>query len=301
MARNPLNLEELFPLPNSMTAFAQGELKDAFGTLRCELRAVNHRYLDVGLQLPELLKPAEHALRDLLRSRMQRGKVTLVMGLEVQRNLQSQIKIDDAMVKAYVDATNQIAGQIDNPGRVDPMDILRSPGVMLTSEEAPEGIEDKAVELVNSVLDSFIENREREGQALADLILERVQTIAEQVDQIEKVVPEIRNALEQKLRKKLDDLKVEANADRLEQELVYQAQRMDVDEEIDRLRTHLQEMKMQLGKNEAIGRRLDFLAQELNREANTLASKSQGVASSQGAIEIKVCIEQIREQIQNIE
>jgi uncharacterized protein (TIGR00255 family) len=288
-------------LPNSMTAFAQGELKDSFGTLRCELRAVNHRYLDIGMQLPEMLKPAEHALRELLRSRMQRGKVTLVMGFELQRSLQTQVVIDEPMAKAYIEAANQVAAQMENPAPLDPMDILRSPGVILASEQAPEGIADKTVELVSTVLDSFIENRLREGQALADLIVERVETISAQVDQIEKVVPEIRAALNQKLRKKLDELKSEANADRLEQEMVYQAQRMDVDEEIDRLRTHLQEMKMQLGKSEPIGRRLDFLAQELNREANTLASKSQGVASSQGAIEIKVCIEQIREQIQNIE
>lgn len=288
-------------MPNSMTAFAQGELKDSAGTLRCELRAVNHRYLDIGMQLPESLKPAEHALRELLRSRLQRGKVTLVMGFELQQSLQSQVAIDDAMAKAYIDAANRIAAHIETPASIDPMDILRSPGVLTASQQTPEDIEAKAVELAGTVLESFIDNRLREGQALADLILERVQTIAEQVDQIEKVIPEIRAALDQKLRKKLDELKAETNADRLEQELVYQAQRMDVDEEIDRLRTHLQEMKMQLGKSEPIGRRLDFLAQELNREANTLASKSQGVASSQGAIEIKVCIEQIREQIQNIE
>lgn len=288
-------------MPNSMTAFAQGELKDSTGTLRCELRAVNHRYLDIGMQLPEALKPAEHALRELLRSRLQRGKVTLVMGFEIQQGLQSQVAFDQAMAKAYIDAASQIAGQIEAPAPIDPMDILRSPGVLVASQETPEDIETSALELAGSVLNSFIENRAREGQALADLILERVQTIAEQVDQIEKVIPEIRAALDQKLRRKLDELKSEANPDRLEQELVYQAQRMDVDEEIDRLRTHLEEMKMQLGKDEPIGRRLDFLAQELNREANTLASKSQGVASSQGAIEIKVCIEQIREQIQNIE
>lgn len=288
-------------MPNSMTAFAQGELKDSFGTLRCELRAVNHRYLDLGVQLPEMFKPAEHALRELIRSRIQRGKVTLVLGFEKQKNLQTQVAIDESMAKAYIQAANQISAQIENPAALDPMDILRSPGVLLASEEAPEGIEEKAVELAATVLESFLDNRQREGQALADLMVERIETIADQVDQIEKAVPEIRTALEQKLRKKLDELKSEANADRLEQELVYQAQRMDVDEEIDRLRTHLQEMKMQLGKDEPIGRRLDFLAQELNREANTLASKSQGVASSQGAIEIKVCIEQIREQIQNIE
>jgi uncharacterized protein (TIGR00255 family) len=288
-------------LPRSMTAFAQGEFKDASGTLRCELRAVNHRYLDISLQLPESLKPMEHALREILRAGMQRGKVTFSMGFEAEKSASGLLTVDQDLAQAYIHSAQQIADQIKAPAPINPMDILRFPGVLQSSQELPEDIDAKALQLIESVLQTFLENREREGAALAEVMLERVKAIAVQVDLVEAAVPEIRAALEQKMRKKLGDLDIEANAERLEQELVIQAQRLDVDEEIDRLRTHLSEIELQLSVDEPVGRRLDFLAQELNREANTLASKSQGIATSQGAIEIKVCIEQIREQIQNIE
>ncbi len=288
-------------MPRSMTAFAQAERKDGTGSLRCEMRSVNHRHLDLNLQLPETLRAVELPLRDLVRQQVQRGKVSVSLSFDAAQGGVGTLVVNDELAQLYKAAAERLAGQMAQPAPLNPLEILRCPGVIKTGQDTAGALEAAALMLVEDTLKAFVASRLREGEALKLVILERLDAIAMQVNQIAAVVPDIRASLEQRLRKRLADLEVEVNADRLEQELVYQAQRMDVDEEIDRLRTHLKEFRLQLDMDEPVGRRLDFLAQELNREANTLASKSQGVASTQGAIEIKVCIEQIREQIQNIE
>ncbi len=288
-------------MPKSMTAFARGEQKDGELTLRCEMRSVNHRFLDLSLQLPDSLRDLEFDLRDLIRGRIQRGKIYCSLVLEVQRDTAQGVELDEQLALGYVRSAEKLAAHLPQPAPISPLDLLRMPGVLRTEQVAPESLAQSARKLVALVLDDFVETRAREGEALRQAMLERLDTIDARVNDVAGALPGIRAHLEQRLRKRLEELQVDINNERLEQELVIQAQRMDVDEEIDRLRTHLVEMRRQLDQDEPVGRRLDFLSQELNREANTLASKSQAVVSTQVAVDIKVCIEQIREQIQNIE
>ncbi len=288
-------------MPKSMTAFARGEYKDARISLQCELRSVNSRYLDLNLHIPEALRDQEGALREVFRQRVPRGKVSCTISMEVSRDPNRGIGIDQSLATAYLKTAGELAKQMDQVAPLNPFDVLRAPGVLQADLGLPEDLDLNSMQLVNQVLAEFIQAREREGEALKIAILERIDTIEKQIDIIAESLPDIRARMEDKLRNKINELNIEANSERLEQELVFQAQRMDVDEEIDRIRTHLVEFRRQLDSEEPIGRRLDFLAQELNREANTLASKSQAALSTQVAVEIKVCIEQIREQIQNIE
>ncbi|WP_096086716.1 YicC/YloC family endoribonuclease [Agaribacterium haliotis] len=289
-------------MPRSMTGFARLEQSYAWGTLACEIRSVNHRYLEPSLRLPESLRAIEGDLRTALKKQLARGKVEAMLHVKYENSEQSELALNEALADNLIQLADTISGKLGPDGqRIDPLDILRWPGVIKAEELDKDELAQLAAELFNSTLDKLVENREREGVELAKLIEQRLDAIGEQVDIVEKRMPEILTAHKNKLEEKLKSLQLEVDQDRLTQELVFVAQKADVAEELDRLKAHIVEVKRTLSSNNPIGRRLDFLMQELNREANTLSSKSMASDVTQSAVDLKVFIEQMREQIQNIE
>jgi uncharacterized protein (TIGR00255 family) len=283
----------------SMTAFASGERTTPWGTLSCELRSVNHRFLEIGARLQDELRALEPAVRERVGARVSRGKLDIgfrLRGAEAGDALQLDM--------AVVDRLAAIAGELRArfPSlQVDFTDLLEFPGVLGTGASDPAALQAEALSLLEFVLADFIAAREREGANLAAAIGERVEGIARIAGQVRALVPDIRAALRQKLELRLADLPVPVDPGRFEQELVLGLQKLDVDEELDRLDSHIAEIRRVLTQRDPVGRRLDFLLQEFNREANTLGSKSVDARTSAAAVELKVLIDQVREQIQNIE
>lgn len=288
-------------MPRSMTGFARIEQQYDWGTLSCEVRTVNHRYLEPNIRMPESLRAAEPKLRDLIRKKLSRGKVEANVHLRTESADTSSLGLNLALAKQLTQMSEQLASDMTNPAPLNPVDILRWPGVIQTAEVEPEVLQTATTELFSQTLDQLIANRDREGAELGTLIEQRLDAIAEHVIVVRKRVPEILTQYQEKLQAKLAALKVEVDEERFAQEVVYVTQKADVAEELDRLEAHLTEVKLALKQKGPIGRRLDFLMQELNREANTLSSKSMASDTTQTAVDLKVLIEQMREQIQNIE
>lgn len=288
-------------MPYSMTGFARSEYKCDWGTLSCELKSVNHRYLDIYCRLPENLREFEISLRNQIKDRISRGKIECNIQLQTQagENADQGVNIDAA--KMIIGASEAISELIKNPAPIDPLEIFRMPGVTTHTTIDPEELKTALIAVVKDALDQQAQMRLREGTEMARVVEQRVESIGEQVELVKKVIPSIRETLRKKFFDRIEQLDLEVDPERLEQELIIQVQKMDVDEEIDRLEAHMNEVRLTLKQNKPIGRRLDFLMQELNREANTLGSKSQGIESTNVSIELKVLIEQMREQIQNIE
>jgi len=283
----------------SMTAFASGERSTEWGTLGCELRAVNHRFLELGLRLPEELRVLEPALRERVAARISRGKVDLGLRLR-QADGGEALQLNDALLARL----SALALDVDArfPGvRTQFTELLQFPGVLQGRDVDPAALQAEALRLLDEVLDQFVAAREREGSNLAQAILERVDGIARHAADVRTLMPVIRAGQRSKLELRLADLAQPADQGRLEQELVLWLQKLDVDEELDRLDSHIVEIRRVLAQKDPVGRRLDFLLQEFNREANTLGSKSVDKRTSQVAVELKVLIDQIREQVQNIE
>jgi uncharacterized protein (TIGR00255 family) len=283
----------------SMTAFASGERSTEWGSLGCELRAVNHRFLEVGVRLPVDLRASEPALRDRIAARISRGKLDLAMRLRTASGGEA-LQVDDTVVERLGDLARRMDGRF--PGlRVDFAQLLQLPGVLQSHAVDPEALQAAALSLLDAVLDDFVAAREREGAKLAAVISERADAIARIAGEVRTLVPQIRAGQRQKLETRLAELGSSLDPGRLEQELVIWLQKLDVDEELDRLDSHLSELGRVLEQREPVGRRLDFLLQEFNREANTLGSKSVDARSTNAAVELKVLVDQIREQVQNIE
>lgn len=288
-------------MPRSMTGFARLEAQYPWGHLICEIRTVNHRYLEPGLRLSDALRSLEPGLREQLRNQLGRGKVDLVLAFKPDESsgLSTDFNVDLARdLVRMVEQVNQLAS---NPAAINALEILRWPGVLKARELNQELLEKEALVLFDKTLKQLLENRAREGAELANLIEQRLQAIAAQVDEVRTRLPELAAHQQEKLRTRLEALKTDVDEDRLAQELVYLAQKSDVAEELDRLEAHIIEVRRTLKQKEPVGRRLDFLMQELNREANTLSSKSIASSNTQSAVDIKVLIEQMREQVQNIE
>jgi len=283
----------------SMTAFASGERATAWGTLGCELRAVNHRFLEVGVRLPEELRALEPALRERIATRVARGKLDLTLRMRPPESGES-LQIDPARVDALAALAQALHARFPNL-QVGLTDLLAFPGVVQGGGVDTAALQAEALALLDTVLAAFVAAREREGAALAAGIRERVDAIAAIAADVRVLVPTIRAGQRQKLEARLADLAQPADPGRVEQELVLWLQKLDVDEELDRLDSHVAELRRVLGQKEPVGRRLDFLLQEFNREANTLGSKSVDARTSRAAVELKVLIDQVREQIQNIE
>lgn len=283
----------------SMTAFASAEQGGPDGTLACELRAVNHRFLEIGLRLPEELRALEPALRERIAARIGRGKLELGMRLRGAEGAEA-LQLDPGVVGQLSRLAQELHARFPML-RVELTDLLQYPGLLAGRGVDMERLQARAMALLEQVLDAFVAAREREGGKLAEVILERVDAISRIVGDVRGMVPAIRAGQRQKLEARLADLPQQADPGRLEQELVLSLQKLDVDEELDRLDSHVAELRRVLRQDAPVGRRLDFLLQEFNREANTLGSKSVDARTSAAAVELKVLIDQIREQAQNIE
>ena len=287
----------------SMTAFSRSEKKLADGTLvNWEIRSVNHRYLDISLSLPEGLQAFENQFKEHIRQKVKRGKVDakLIVRTEAEDN-KGDIPVNKHKVKSLLSALHMLEAISKKPVPFSGMDILNWPGVL----ESPSIDYEKHLDDINQVLDSclngLVTTREDEGRRLQAMIDSRCKQVANWVESVKSRRADVVLALREKVLNKLAELDVKADPNRLEQELVFQAQRLDVDEELDRLIAHIEEVAQVLKRDEPVGRRLDFLMQELHREANTLASKSNDAETTKAAVELKVLIEQMREQVMNIE
>ena len=284
----------------SMTGFARAERAAEFGTLVIELRSVNQRYLEPNFRLPETFRFLEPVMREQLRQAITRGKLDVSLQFQPQIN-RDQLQVDSELVAQYVQAAEQVQAMIQQPAALKATDFLFRPGVLQEQAASREQLAELTQRVFTDALAELKAARQREGAQLAAIIVDRLGQMAVLAAQVRELVPAIVQAQQQKLRDRLADVSAEVNSDRLEQELVYIAQRMDVEEEVDRLNTHIAEVKRLLTSKGPIGRKLDFLMQELNREANTLGSKSMAVSTTQVAGDLKVLIEQMREQVQNIE
>lgn len=283
----------------SMTAFAAGERNTPWGTLGCELRAVNHRFLELGVRLPDDLRAVEPAMRERISARISRGKLDLSLRLR-SGDSEETLQLNPARV-AHLAAMGRNLQEHFPALRVELIDLLQFPGVLQSNAADPAALHAEALSLLDEVLGQFIEARAREGANLAANILERVDAIARHAADARTLMPAIRAGQKQKLVNRLADLPQPLDPGRFEQELVMALQKLDVDEELDRLDSHILELRRVLVQKEAVGRRMDFLLQEFNREANTFGSKSVDARTSALAVELKVLIDQIREQSQNIE
>ncbi len=284
-----------------MTAYAGNEVSIGDITLNCELRSVNHRYCDITLKLPDHLRFIETDLRTLLAAKINRGKVECAISYKKQAQNKQSFNVNMEAVAALLEATEQIEQQMQASLSFSALDVLAFPNITQEPSIDKLILKDEATQLVNSTLAKFLEVREREGAQLKVLLEERCIKIQGFSVLAAKRMPEVLLLIRTKLKEKIDELQVQPDFDRLEQELVFVAQKLDITEELDRLDTHIIEVLRVLQEKEPVGRRLDFLMQELNREANTLSSKSTDKEMTAIAIELKVLIEQMREQIQNIE
>jgi len=284
-----------------MTAFARREADIETGVLSWEIRSLNHRYLEPGLRLPEELRAAEATVRERLGKRLARGKVECTCRYRPLAAGAVPVDIDADNLARLLVACEQVAAELPESVPLNPLDILRWPGVLKENVVDTEPLVSSALELLDRTLDDLVASREREGEQIAGLLRQRCDAMAALVTQARELLPDIRAALRARLEARLAELDVPADPGRLEQELVLQLQKVDVDEEMDRLQNHIAEVRRVLDRREPVGRRLDFLMQELNREANTLGSKSVSSETTGISVELKVLIEQMREQVQNVE
>ena len=286
----------------SMTAFSRKDEKMGDVALSWEIRTVNHRHLDISLHLPEALLAHEHKLKEIIRKKLTRGRVDLKLTLQIaDGESQGAIKINKDKVKSLLNACSELKQLTHKSATLSAMEILQWPGVMEKSQVNSGDFSEPVQALLNAALDDLIAMRETEGSRLLVMIQTRCDEIVKIVSSVKLRRVEVVKALREKVMAKISELDVTLDNNRLEQELVFHAHRLDVDEELDRLGAHIEEVNAVLVRNEPVGRRLDFLMQELNREANTLASKSNDAETTKSAVELKVLIEQMREQCLNIE
>jgi uncharacterized protein (TIGR00255 family) len=284
-----------------MTGFARRERQGAWGTLSCELRTVNHRYLEVSLRLPDELKALDNELRQLIAASLRRGKVDANIYLKSAAGNQRALELDLNLLDEVIARVQEVRKRIQDTAAISPLDVLRWPGVVRDAELDAAPIIAAALELARESLSELNETRQREGQRIRELLLARCAAMRAQTESVKLRLPEVSQRLRERIKDRISQLGMEPDNERLEQELVMYAHKMDVDEELDRLVGHLDEVQAALNSGEPAGRRLDFLMQELNREANTLSSKSQDSETTKAAVDMKVMIEQMREQIQNVE
>ncbi|MFL1466518.1 YicC/YloC family endoribonuclease [Marinobacter sp. DUT-3] len=285
----------------SMTAFARQDTQGEWGTLTCEIRTVNHRYLEPSFRLPEALRELENTFREQLRQQLKRGKVDVSMRLQTAESAGQGFEVCEEMAHAVNEAANHVNRMLDNPAHINALDILRWPGVLSVKELDYGPAREAAGELFERTVAELVTVREREGERLRPLFEDRLKTMGEQVSEVRSLMPELLKAQEKNLKDRFEKAKVEIDPERIAQEMVMLAQKSDVAEELDRLEAHVTEVSETLQSDDAIGRRLDFLMQELNREANTLSSKSIDARVTRVAVDLKVLIEQMREQVQNLE
>lgn len=287
-------------MPRSMTAYARITEENSWGSITCELRSVNHRFLEVGFRMPDVLRESETALRDMTRKKLTRGKIDCSVQIAFNHS-DAGSTLDLEVAQSHIEIAQAIANKLSDAAPISAVDIMQLPGVIKDASIEASQVNKAGKKAFDLALDQMLEGREREGAKLAKMVGQRLAGIESQIAIVRENLPEILQQQRTRLHEKLNELKEQMDEQRLEQEMVIIANRADVDEELDRLEAHISEIRLALKSKESIGRRLDFLMQELNREANTLGSKSISSTTTQVSVELKVLIEQMREQIQNIE
>jgi uncharacterized protein (TIGR00255 family) len=283
-----------------MTGFARREVSGPWGTLVCEIRSVNHRFLEAGFRLPDELRQTESELRQRLAKEIKRGKVDCSMSYRRLLGADSTLEVDSQALERLTARVRDVAKLLPDH-TVNVLDILRWPGILRDDTNAGDDLLVTARTLFDGTVEDLVGARAREGLRLRELLEQRCAALEALVAQVRRRLPEVQARIRAKLNERLAELQANIDRDRLEQELALMLQRLDVDEELDRLTGHIVEIRRIINGNEAAGRRLDFLMQELNREANTLSSKSQDLETTRSAVDMKVIIEQMREQVQNVE
>ena len=285
----------------SMTAYARKEVKGDWGSAVWEIRSVNQRYLETYFRMPEQFRGLEPVLRERFRKRLARGKVECNLRFEANPAAKGELSINEALASQVIKAAEQVMHMTGELSRINPFQVMQWPGVMETPEQDMDAVNKVLLEAFDGAMDEFIEARAREGENMKALIEQRLEAITSEVVKVRARMPEILEWQRERLFSKFEDAKVELDPSRVEQELILLAQKSDVAEELDRLDSHVKETTNILKKGGAVGRRLDFMMQEFNRESNTLASKSISTDITASGVELKVLIEQMREQIQNID
>lgn len=287
------------PVIQSMTAFGRAERQTPWGAALCEMRSVNHRYLEVTLRLPDDLRVLEPVIRDRIAARLGRGKVECMVRLDRQDSGPDALSVNAALVQQLLAAARALP--MDNPAPLQPLDVLRWPGVLGRSAPDLALLSEPVLALVDATLDLMVDTRRREGARIRTLLLERCTALATITATARKRLPEIIANIRERYLQRARELDLALDQERLEQEILLLVQKLDVAEELDRLEAHVAEVQRVLDQPQPAGRRLDFLMQELNREANTLGSKAGTLESSNASVDLKVLIEQMREQVQNVE
>jgi uncharacterized protein (TIGR00255 family) len=285
----------------SMTGFARHETNAAWGTLVCELRSVNHRFLEAGFRLPDELRAAEGELRARLTRQLRRGKVDCTVTYRRAAAADGTLEIDPRALERVLGAVHVVTRALGAPAAVSALEVLRWPGVLREDGGGREELLSAAQALFEATLSELVAARAREGARLRELLEQRCAGLEALITTVRARLPEVQARMRARLNERIAELASGVDAERLEQELALLLQRLDVDEELERLSGHIEEVRRVIGGSEPAGRRLDFLMQELNREANTLSSKSQDLETTRSAVDMKVLIEQMREQVQNAE
>jgi uncharacterized protein (TIGR00255 family) len=285
----------------SMTAFSRIHHQGEWGQLICEMRSINHRYCEMSLHIPEAFRVFEMPMREMIRQHVQRGKIECMMRFQPNAAAEGSLAVNTNLVRELGVASEKIAALLPNTGSVSPFDILRFPGVHENQNTDNKKLQTEVMQILQQALAELLVVRGREGEELKQLFLQRMDLILSELAKIRERLPQVLVEQREKLLKRFTEAKLELEAGRLEQEMVFFAQKMDVAEEVDRIETHVAEVRRVLKQGGLAGRRLDFILQELNREANTLGSKSLDAGLIHAAVEMKVLIEQVREQVQNVE
>lgn len=286
---------------HSMTAFARTQTQGSWGALTCEIRSINHRYLEISLHLSEMLRVLEMPIRELIKKHLKRGKIECSIRYQAGQDADASVSVNKKLAKELCQAAEEVAGFLGNAAPVHTTDILRFPGVLETSEADTSNLHKETIKLVEETLKELVNVRQREGEDLKQLFLGRMDLMGTELRKVRERLPQVLLEAKEKLTSRFSEAKIDLDPGRLEQEMVMFAQKVDVAEEVERTETHINEVRRILKTGGLVGRRLDFLMQELNREANTLGSKSADPVLTHAAVEMKVLIEQIREQVQNVE
>lgn len=284
----------------SMTAFASLEIKKDWGNAVWEIRSVNQRYLETFFRLPEQFRSLENTLRETLRQKLTRGKIECTLRIDNKKQAATELHINQELATQVLQSLQWLKQQAGE-GELNLTDVLRYPGVVEVPEQDVDLISQDLLAAFDQVVEEFIAMRQREGEKIHTLLTQRLEAINEEQQKVRSKMPEILQWQRERMLQRFEEVQLQPDPQRLEQELIMLAQRIDVAEELDRLQLHIKETQNILRKGGAVGRKLDFMMQELNRESNTLASKSINVDVTNSAIELKVLIEQMREQIQNLE
>ena len=283
-----------------MTAFSRTDISGEFGSLVVELKSVNHRFIEINFKIPDALKQLEVELRNVIKQELTRGKIECIITIHESENL-PDIALNEAQIRKYIESIHHLKNEIKDSAPISITDFLKLPGVLIEKHPKLDNLKDLIIKVFRDAISKLIDYRDIEGKKLKKDMLIKISAIETQIASLEKKLPKLLELNRKRLKKRADELAIQIDRDRLDQEMVILANRSDIDEEIVRMRSHTTEVKRLLGTDKSIGRKLDFLMQEMNREANTLGSKSLSDVTSGAAIELKVLIEQIREQVQNIE